>query len=131
MIIADTDVLIDYLRGFGPVADRIELELERRLATTVVTAFELWSGSQGSSRQEQSVGTLLQAMDVIPLDPPSARAAAQIQAQLRAAGRTLPMADSLIAGICVERDAILLTRNRRHFEGIHRLSLGSVGESPG
>jgi len=36
------------------------------------------------------------------------------------------MADALIAGICVEHEAILLTRNRRHFEGIERLSLGTL-----
>ena len=47
MIVADTDVLIDYLRGEGPQADRIAFELQHGLGTTVVTAFELWAGAVG------------------------------------------------------------------------------------
>ena len=37
------------------------------------------------------------------------------------------MADYLIAGICLDRNAILLTRNRDHFERVQGLSLGSFG----
>jgi predicted nucleic acid-binding protein len=58
MIVADTDVLIDFLRGHHPVAGRVSLELEHGLATTTLTAFELWTGSTGSSRREQAVSTL-------------------------------------------------------------------------
>lgn len=129
MIVADTDVLIDYLRGTAPAAERIAIELERRLATTAVTAFELWSGSIGSTRREQSVSDLLGALQILPLSPASAKTAGLIQGNLRSQGRTLAAADSLIAGICVEHSAILLTRNRRHFEGIPRLSLGHLDVS--
>jgi hypothetical protein len=40
MIVADTDLLIAYLRGERSQAERIALELQHGLATTVVTAFE-------------------------------------------------------------------------------------------
>jgi predicted nucleic acid-binding protein len=47
MIIADTDVLVDYLRGRGE-SERISLELRKRtFCTTVITAFELWAGAHG------------------------------------------------------------------------------------
>ena len=118
MIVADTDVLIDFLRGHGPAADRIALEIEHGLVTTTVTAFELWAGSTGSQRREAAVNALLAALRVLPLDPTSARTAAQIKADLQSKGRTMGMADALIAGTCVEHGAILLTRNHRHFEGI-------------
>lgn len=131
MIVADTDVLIDFLRGDGPVADRISLEIERGLSTTAVTAFELWAGATGSQRREIAVSVLLAAMKVLPLDPRSARVAADIRGDLQSQGRTMGMADALIAGICVEQGAILLTRNRRHFEGIERLALGSLPDSGG
>lgn len=126
MIVADTDVLIDFLRGHGAVADRIAFEIERGLTTTTVTAFELWAGSTGSKKREGAVNALLSAMQVLPLDPGSARAAADIKSHLQSTGRTMGMADALIAGICVQRKAILLTRNHRHFEGIERLSLGTL-----
>lgn len=128
MIVADTDVLIDFLRGEGSAADRISLEIERGLSTTAVTAFELWTGSTGSKRRETAVNSLLDALKVLPLDPHSAKVAASIRSELQSRGRTMGMADALIAGICVEQGAILLTRNRRHFEGIERLALGTLAD---
>ncbi len=47
MMIADSDVLIDFLRGKGPAADRMQIEVGTgRLHTTTVTAFELLSGAK-------------------------------------------------------------------------------------
>ena len=94
MIVADTDVLIDFLRGHGLVADRIAFEIERGLSTTTVTAFELWTGSTGSQRRENAVNALLSALRILPLDPVSARTAAQIKGDLQTSGRTMGMADA-------------------------------------
>lgn len=129
MIVADTDVLIDYLRGHDAVADRIAFELQRGLATTAVTAFELWAGSLGSAAREQAADDLLAALRILPLEPSSARRAAGLKGQLQSGGLTLPMADALIAGICVEHNALLLTRNRRHFEAVPGLSLGTLTDA--
>jgi len=47
LTIADTDVLIDYLRGRNPAADRVAAELDRdSLYTTVITRFELMAGAR-------------------------------------------------------------------------------------
>jgi hypothetical protein len=44
MMIADTDVLIDYLQGRGGAAERIALELERaQLYTTAVSRSPDWA----------------------------------------------------------------------------------------
>ncbi len=131
MIVADTDVLIDYLRGFEPVAGRIALELAHSaLSTTAVTSFELHSGAH-SPRQRRAVETLLAAMTVVPLGPSEASRAALVHRVLSEKGQQIGMADSLIAGICLERDAILLTRNRRHFERVEGLYLGRLGVGEG
>ena len=67
-IIADTDVLIDFLAGHEPSASRIALELERgSLRTTAVTRFELLAGSRGA-RQQAVVRKLLDAVPALPLD---------------------------------------------------------------
>jgi len=124
MIVADSDVLIDSLRGRQPAAGRVALELRTgSLATTVVNAFELLSGAK-SAKERHKVETLLAALAILPLDERSARTAAAIRRQLEAQGETIGMADYLIAGICLERSAILLTRNRGHFERVPGLSLG-------
>jgi tRNA(fMet)-specific endonuclease VapC len=126
MMVADTDVLIEYLRGRDPWAARIDIELGARLSTTVVSVFELWSGVRGR-REEASLGALLAALHVLPLGEAEARDAATIRRELDAKGQGIGMADSLIAGICRARGATLLTCNRRHFERVAGLRLGRGG----
>jgi tRNA(fMet)-specific endonuclease VapC len=125
MILADTDVLIDFLRGSG-LAGRVELEFRNRaLETTVITAFELQAGAH-SERQQKAVGAILTAMKVHPLTSAAANRAGLLRRQLREAGQELPMADYLIAGICLEVGGILLTRNHKHFERVPDLKLGGT-----
>ena len=123
VFIADTDVLVDFLKGVGE-AERIRIELQTgRLCTTTIAAFELWAGA-GSHQQIAAVQTLLGALSILPLDLSSARRAGEIQRDLARRGAGIGMADSLISGICLEHDAILLTRNRGHYERVPGLRLG-------
>lgn len=123
MIVADTDVLIDYLRGRGPMAARVELELQSRsFASTAVTAFELWAGAK-TSRQASAIELLLGAMTILPLEEGGARKAADVRRTLLSQGEAIGMADSLIAGICISVGGTLITRNRRHFERVAGLKL--------
>ena len=129
MMVADTDVLIDFLDGRPPAANRIALELDRgQLGTTVITRFELLAGAKTSS-QQRLVGELLAALPCLPLDESSADTAAEIRRALERAGAGIGMADSLIAGIVVAGRGVLLTRNRRHFERVPGLVLGRVSQS--
>ena len=92
MIVADTDVLIDFLAGSEPMASRIALELGHAdLHTTAITRFELVAGARSP---RQPIG----------------------------------MADCLIAGIVLEHDGILLTRNLRHFKRVEGLAVSPVYE---
>ncbi|HPC84580.1 MAG TPA: type II toxin-antitoxin system VapC family toxin [Thermoanaerobaculaceae bacterium] len=122
-IVADTDVLIDFLRGHEPMAGRIALELERGwIATTAVTRFELKAGARGGA-QQALVDTLLAALPVMPLDGEAADRAAEVRRHLEQQGAPIGMADSLIAGIVIRHGRVLLTRNRRHFERVPGLAL--------
>jgi len=126
MIVADTDVLIDFLRGRQPVADRIALELQSgSFGTTAVTAFELRSGAK-SEQQRNAVTALLDALTILPLGSLEANAAAEIRLTLEARGEGIGMADYLVAGICLSRRAVLLTRNRKHFGRVPGLALGTI-----
>lgn len=122
MMLADSDVLIDFLRGKG-AADRIARELKTgRLATTAISAFELWAGAKAPGEAAR-VEVLIGALNVVGLEKGSARRAGEVRRELESKGETIGMADSLIAGICLEHDAMLLTRNRRHFERVDGLKL--------
>jgi len=123
MIVADTDVLIDFLAGAEPMAARVARELERgQMCTTAISRFELLAGAR-SRRQHVSVNRLLAALPTLPLDEEAADRAAQVRQELEAAGATIGMADSLIAGIVLNRESLLLTRNRRQFERVAGLRL--------
>jgi tRNA(fMet)-specific endonuclease VapC len=126
MIVADTDVLIDFLAGRDPGAGRIRAELDRGLLrTTAVTRFELLAGARNTS-QESAIRHLLAAIPTLPLDQQAADHAAQIQRNLQRAGEPIGMADSLIAGTVLSHGATLLTRNRRHFERVSGLRLADL-----
>lgn len=127
MIVADSDVLIDFLRDRDPVASRIALELRQGgLRTTVISRFELLAGARGQ-RGEQATRDLLAAIPALPLTSEAADLAASLYRDLARAGAEVPMADCLIAGIVQSTGDILLTRNRRHFERFPGLKLGTLG----
>lgn len=123
MIVADSDVLIDFLSGSGPSAARVNQELARGvLHTTVISRFELLTGAR-TPQQERRLLEFLSAMRVLPLDEAAADRAASIRRGLDRGGDAIPMADCLTAGIVLCHGGELLTRNRRHFERIPGLLL--------
>jgi tRNA(fMet)-specific endonuclease VapC len=123
MIVADTDVLIDFLGGQNPAADRVALELDRgQLTTTAVSRFELLAGVR-SNRQDRLIRDLLAALVTLALDESAADEAARVRRALEAGGTPIGMGDSLIAGIVLANDGVLLTRNRRHFDRVAGLTL--------
>jgi predicted nucleic acid-binding protein len=126
MIIADTDVLIDYLEGRPPGAEAVFQALRRdQLQTTTINYFELLAGAR-RRRQQGSVRALLESIQVLPLDVDAARKAAEVRQQLERSGIGIGIGDSLIAGIALARGATLLTRNKRHFERVLGLPLAEV-----
>lgn len=126
MILADTDVLIDYLGGISPVREQIARYIAAdQLATTAVNAFELLTGADETKRG-RAVQQLAEALPVAVLDHTAARKAAEIQRRLTRAGQSIGMADSLIAGIALACDCPLFTRNRSHFERVAELKLVDV-----
>jgi tRNA(fMet)-specific endonuclease VapC len=123
MILADTDVLIDFLEGKDPGASRIAEELQKgALYTTVISRFEMLSGSKGP-KQIESVRQLLESVKILALDVPAADRAAEVRRRLEQKGQGIGMADSLIAGIALEHKATLLTRNHRHYNRVEGLKL--------
>lgn len=126
MIVADTDVLIDALRGRQPTTTRVAEALSAgALATTTITEFELLSGARDPSTRE-AVERLLAPLAILPFDSAAASSAAAIRRALQETGEPIGTADYLIAGICLARSLPLLTRNRRHFGRVPGLLLGEL-----
>jgi len=126
MIVADTDVLIDFLEGRQPGAQAVAAALAAgQLQTTAISCFELLSGAR-QVRQRNSVQMLLDSIPALALDRAAAQKAAETRLELERRGNSIGMADSLIAGIVLLHGAKLLTRNRRHFERVPSLSFADL-----
>jgi predicted nucleic acid-binding protein len=129
VILADTDVLIDFLVGVQPVKDQIADYIKgEHLQTTAVTCFELLSGADESKRGD-AVRRLLDALNVLPLDREAARHAADVRRKLDRKGEAIGMGDSLIAGIALAHSLPLFTRNKAHFQRVENLELVKLNES--
>lgn len=125
IVIADTDVVIDFFSGFEPVCTTVsELIRQDRLALTSVTLFELYAGIIGKKRLKQ-IEDLISIIPVFPLDKKEAETGAAIYSELKQAGNLIGNQDILIAGICVTHALPLITRNRRLFSRISALKLFS------
>lgn len=74
---------------------------------------------------------LLAALPILPFDEDASDRSAEVRRRLEAAGTPIGMADYLIAGICLARSAVLLTRNQAHFERVSGLTLGGLSEAEG
>lgn len=68
---------------------------------------------------------LTQIHGLLPLDIDALNVSADIYQNLRRQGTLLEDADILIAGIAIANDAVLVTRNLKHFERIDGLRLES------
>src|SRR5579863_5633900 len=120
-MLADTDVLIDYLAGTQPIVDNVREYAESdTLQTTAVTCFELLNGARDGKRGDR-VRALIAAIPVVPLTREAATRAATVRQRLSRSGLSIGMADSLIAGIALANNLPLLTRNRKHFENVEGL----------
>jgi len=123
VIVADSDVLIDFLRDRDPGASRLAEALAAGpVYTTAISVFELQSGAR-RKRERTLVRDLLGALEVLPFTAQAANLAAEARRELEKRGRKIGMADYLIAGCCLAHDARLLTRNRAHFERVPGLRL--------
>ena len=125
LLIVDTDLVIDFLRGSGAGADLVESTLRSgTLRFSAVTAIELRLGSD-FLRHRRRVERML-ARRTLPLAGAAAMVAGEIYARLERAGDRIGVQDALIAGVCRRFDLPLATRNVRHFKRVRGLRLIEV-----
>lgn len=125
LVVADTDVLIDFLRGRGAGTRLLhELLADHRLRLTAVTGVELRVGTDFLPRRD-AILRLFRSRTVA-LDLASALRAGEVASALRERGAGIGSADCLQAGICLRHGLPLATRNRSHFERVDGLHLVDV-----
>ncbi len=104
-----------------PEADKAMQELENkddRVATSIITAYELLKGAYLSSKSKENIAKvkdLLSNIDVLDLSPEACEEASQIYKELTRTGALCGEFDVLIAGIARAYDEAIVTRDE-HFQ---------------
>ena len=121
----DTNILSDLVRDpQGPIARRIEAVGEKLVCTSIIVAAELRYGAarSGSDRLTAQFDAILNALDVLSLEPPVDEVYADLRAELERTGRLIGANDLLIAAQALSLDCILVTDNRE-FARVEGLAL--------
>jgi predicted nucleic acid-binding protein len=114
-LLLDTSVLIDVLR-LRHGRRELLAELARgtnTLATTALNVAELYAGMR--PEEEERTEEFLAALDCYELTPGAGRLAGSLKNKYARKGRTLTLADTIIAAIAMERRCTLMTDNRKDF----------------
>lgn len=115
MIVADTSVLIDHLRGYAPATELIEdaLASGERVLASEVTRIELMAGMRSHERRQTRA--LIRSLEWATVDEAVAEAAGDFARKFRHSHPGIGVADYAIAATVTLRNAELWTLNVRHF----------------
>jgi predicted nucleic acid-binding protein len=110
-LLVDTDVLVDYLRGYAPAIAFVQ-EHALRMTFSAITVAELHAGAR--SAETALLDELDRLFPIIPVTREIARAGGLLQAEY---GRShgLGLADALVAATAKQHGLLLNTLNVKHF----------------
>jgi len=127
-LLVDTTFLIDVMKNDAS-AIRKAKQLSDSSASILVgtpTVFELYVGvglSVRSNEEREKVLSILRSLPQMPLDSSSATKAGMIYAQRMKDRMRIDAEDAMLAGIAVQNNEPILTRNKKDFLGIPDLKI--------
>lgn len=121
-IVVDTSVLIDHLRGDAPArrALRAAADEGERLTASMVTKVEILAGMRPS--EETATQQLLRVLDWIPVDEVVAEQAGRLANRYLSSHPGVDPVDYIIAATTELLDAVLWTKDIKHFPMFEELS---------
>ncbi|PIN79760.1 PIN domain nuclease [Candidatus Woesearchaeota archaeon CG10_big_fil_rev_8_21_14_0_10_34_8] len=127
MILVDSTVLIDFLRGEKTAIHAIKEE-SVILYTTEINVFELVTGTYAGKKNQKEhlerIFAMLSRMIILPLNRKATMKAGEIAGTLLKEGKRIEETDSLIAGIALSNGInTILTQNKSHYERISELDV--------
>lgn len=111
----DTSVVIDVLRGVSGRAGLLRglADDGHLLACTAITVAEVFAGMR--SKERLQTVALLDSLVHFDITRPDAELAGGLRREWSSRGRTLALADLLIAAIAIRQELILMTDNIKDF----------------
>lgn len=128
-MIIDTSFIIDFLKHDKDAVNKMKGFLERNepIKTTTISVFEVWQGTLdiGNDSEKEKIEKFLSSIGLLVFDIESAKRAGTIYSGLKSKGELIEGEDCMIAGITLNLNEVLLTRNKKHFEKIQGLKIES------
>lgn len=124
--LADTDWVVDFLKGRAPAVAFINGLLRQGLAISAITFAEVYEGIYYGGKRandEQVLERFLRSVPILDVTREVARQFAMTRGALRQQRVTVAPPDLPIAATAIHHDLILATRNVRHYDRIHGLKL--------
>ncbi len=112
MLLADTDVLIDFLSGNGKAIELVREHSENMLVSTITIA-ELYAGAR-NEKERNDLDSFLNLFQIISVDGEVAKTAGLLKQEFLKS-HNLGMADCLIAATAIANNAKLKMLNVKHF----------------
>lgn len=118
----DSNAVIALMKGHTGFVNELRRHKPQDFAVPSIVIHELFYGAYKGQRTAENLARVeaLQ-FETLDFDREDARRAGEIRASLASLGTPIGAYDVLIAGQAVARDLILITRNVREFERVHRL----------
>lgn len=121
----DTNICIDILRGYQPAAEYLLKLHNTDTWISAITVMELYAAPKISPEQKEQMATLIAGFNgIIDVDQSIARTAGELIAKYRKDYGLNPV-DALIAAAAMFLDAVLITRNVKHFDFIQDMIVQS------
>ncbi len=115
LYLLDTNVLINVLRGKSEAIHFLEraLDSENILACCAITVAEVRAGLRIG--EEAATSDFLRSLKFVECSRSASELAGDMKNHWRSKGRTIEMADALIAAIAVSNHCVLITGNLKDF----------------
>ncbi len=114
-LLLDTTFLIDVLndcRGRADLMERLIVE-QYTLACCAINVAEVHVGMRAPEARKTE--TLLRQLAYVPIRWEAAKLAGDLKREWARKGKTLALADMMIAAVCLTEGLTLVTDNRKHF----------------
>lgn len=109
-IILDTSILIEILKG----KYKVEKLKNKKLGITSINLHEILYGLK---KLNKKIPEELELLTILPFTSKDAFLSSEIEAKMEKIGFQVPRIDCMIAAICINNKATLITRDK-HFEKI-------------
>lgn len=125
--ILDTNSIIYWIKSVGNFENKInQLCDENIITTTIITICEIYYGVEKSKKKDENLKILNEMVEKIGFENIGEKTPeiyGKIKFNLQSKGIVLDDFDLLIASICIEQNAVLVTDNVKHFERIKELKI--------